>query len=326
MSKKYNWAILGGGKIAEKFAAELKLLDNANLYAAASRNLKNAQDFTDEFGFEKAYGSYRDMVADEKVDIVYIATPHSFHLEHSTLCLQHKKAVLCEKAFAINKQEAEQMVKIAKENHTFLMEAFWTRFKPQFSILLNVVKSKELGKLKFVKSDFMFKAEYNLDKRLYNIDLGGGSLLDIGIYPVFTSLVLLGKPDKIKAIADFSSTGADESIAMIFAYKNGAKAVLTSSFVSQCKNETELSFENGFVKVERYSKEPVLINKNGSKQYIEFDHGPGRGYHFEAAHVMECLDNNLVESPLLPHSFSLDLIEILDRVRNEIGLVYPNHD
>ena len=259
MSKKYNWAILGCGKIARKFSNDLKLLPNANLYATASRSLKNAIDFANEFGYEKSYGSYQEMVEDDNVDIVYIATPHSFHLEHTLLCLNHKKVVLCEKAFAINTKEVKQMINASKENNTFLMEAFWTIFQPQFLKIVEIVKSKELGKLKFVKSDFMFNAEFDSDKRLYNINLGAGSLLDIGIYPIFTSLFLLGKPKKIKTIANIRSTGVEDSIAMLFSYENGAMAVLTSSFESSCKNETELCFENGFIKVERMSNESVLM-------------------------------------------------------------------
>ena len=326
MSKKYNWAILGCGKIARKFSNDLKLLPNANLYATASRSLKNAIDFANEFGYEKSYGSYQEMVEDDNVDIVYIATPHSFHLEHTLLCLNHKKAVLCEKAFAINTKEVKQMINASKENNTFLMEAFWTIFQPQFLKIVEIVKSKELGKLKFVKSDFMFNAEFDSDKRLYNINLGAGSLLDIGIYPIFTSLFLLGKPKKIKTIANIRSTGVEDSIAMLFSYENGAMAVLTSSFESSCKNETELCFENGFIKVERMSNDPVLMNKNDADHFIDFDAISGSGYELEAAHVMECLDKNLIESPILPLSFSLDLMEIMDAVRKEANIVFPNHD
>lgn len=326
MSKKYNWAILGCGKIARKFSNDLKLLPNANLYATASRSLKNAEDFADEFGYEKAYGSYQEMVKDANVDIVYIATPHSFHLEHTLLCLNHKKAVLCEKAFAINSKEVKQMINASKKNNTFLMEAFWTIFQPQFLEIVKIVKSKELGELKFVKSDFMFNAEFDSDKRLYNIDLGAGSLLDIGIYPIFVSLFLLGKPSKIKTIANKRSTGVEDSIAMLFSYENGAMAVLTSSFESSCKNETELCFENGFIKVERMSDAPILMNKNGVDQFIDFETISGLGYELEAAHVMACLDKNLIESPILPLSFSLNLMEIMDAVRKEANIVFPNHD
>ena len=326
MSVKYNWAILGCGKIAGKFSNDLKLLPNANLYAAASRNLNNAEEFATEFGYEKAYGSYQEMVEDDEVDIVYIATPHSFHLEHTLLCLNHKKAVLCEKAFAINAKEVKIMIHAAKENNVFLMEAFWTIFQPQFLKISEIVKSKELGELKFIKSDFMFNAENDPDKRLYNINLGGGSLLDIGIYPIFTSLFFLGKPNKIKTIANIRPTGVEDSIAMLFGYDNGAMAVLTSSFESSCKNETELCFENGFIKVERNSNKPILMNKNGLNQSVDFDANSGMGYELEASHVMECLDKDLIESPILPHSFSLDLMEIMDAVRKGENIVYPDHD
>lgn len=326
MTKIYNWAILGCGKIAKKFTSDLKSLPNANLYAAASRQVGKAQNFIDEFGFEKAYDTYEAMVKDPKVDVVYVATPHSFHLKHTLLCLNHKKAVLCEKAFAINSKEVQQMIAASKKNNTFLMEAFWTRFQPQFLKLMEFVNSKELGELKFLKSDFMFNGEYNPENRLYSIELGGGSLLDIGIYPIFTSLILLGKPSKIKTIAHFSPTGSEESISVLFSYRNGATAVLTSSFACHSKNETELCFEKGFVKTERNSKTAILINKKGGTYPISFETSPHLGYHYEAAHVMECLDNKLIESSVLPHSFSLDLMEILDAVRKDAGIVYPNHD
>ena len=326
MSKRYNWAILGCGKIAKKFSKDLKTLPNAYLYATASRNFQKATDFAKEFGFEKAYGSYLEMVNDINVDIVYIATPHNFHLEHSLLCLNNKKAVLCEKAFAINSKEVEQMITASKANNTFLMEAFWTIFQPKFKKIREIVNSKELGELKFVKSDFMFNGEFNPKNRLYNIDLGGGSLLDIGIYPVFNSLMLLGIPDSIKTIAQFSKTGSEESIAILFGYKNGSTAILSSSFAANCKNETELCFENGFLKIDRVLNSPILMNKNGSISNPTYEREINLGYHREAAHVMECLDNNLIESNILPHSFSLSLIKTLDSIRKDANIIYPNHD
>lgn len=326
MAKKYNWAILGCGKIAKKFSTDLKTLPNANLYATASRDFQKATAFTKEFDFEKAYGSYLEMVKDVKVDIVYIATPHNFHLEHTLLCLNNKKAVLCEKAFAINSKEVEQMIAASVESNTFLMEAFWTVFQPKFKKIMEIVQSKELGELKFVKSDFMFNGEFNPNNRLYNIDLGGGSLLDIGIYPVFNSLMFLGKPDSIKTIPHFSSTGSEESISILFGYKNGSTAILSSSFAANCKNETELCFENGFLKIDRSRNSPILINKNGKESNIQIDSDSNLGYQLEAAHVMECLDNKLIESNILPHSFSLNLIKLLDRIRKDANIVYPNHD
>lgn len=326
MDKKYNWAILGCGKIARKFVADLSLLPNANLYAAASRSLDNAKEFAEELGFEKAYGSYQEMVEDPDVDIVYIATPHAKHLEHSLLCMNNKKAVLCEKAFAMNTKEVDQMIAASKSNNTFLMEAFWTIFSAKFIKVLELAKDKDLGQLRFVKSDFMFKADFDPDKRLYNIDLGAGSLLDIGIYPIFRSLMLLGKPTSIKTMANIRSTGVEDSISMLFAYENGAMAVLTSSFESSCNNETELCFENGFIKFIREPEFPILMEKNGVQEEIYIEQPKGMGYELEAIHVMECLDQGLTQSPLLPLSTSRDLMEILDWVRKDAGIVFPKHD
>lgn len=326
MKKKYNWAILGCGKIARKFVQDLSLLENANLYAAASRNLDNAEEFATDFGFDKAYGSYKEMVQDPEVDIVYIATPHAMHMEHSILCMEHKKAVLCEKAFAMNTKEVDRMIKVSKENDTFLMEAFWTIFSAKFIKVLELSKEEGLGQLKFVKSDFMFKAEFNPDKRLYNIDLGAGSLLDIGIYPIFRSLMLLGKPTSIKTLANLRSNGVEDSISMLFGYQNGAMAVLTSSFESSCHNETELCFEHGFIKFIREPEFPILVERDGVQEEIYIEQPKGMGYELEAKHVMECLDQGLIESPVLPLSLSRDLMEIMDAVRKDAGIIFPKHD
>lgn len=324
--KKYNWAILGCGRIAKTFASDLKLLSNANLYATASRSLKKAQDFGNEFGFEKAYGSYEEMVADPNVDIVYIATPHSYHMEHSILCMNHKKAVLCEKAFAINTKEVQRMIQTSKENNVFLMEAFWTRFNPSFLKVLEIIQTKELGELKTVKCDFMFNSPYDPQHRLFNMELGGGSLLDIGIYPVFTALMTLGIPDDIIATANLSKTGSDNYMNMQFSYNNNTNAVLTSGLTCDAFNDSEFYFEKGSVRISREYHRPFIIGKKGQIEEIEIDNGPGFGYQKEAEHVMECLDKNLKESPMLPLSFSLDLIQTLDKIREKTGIVYPNHD
>ena len=324
--KSYNWGILGCGKIAKKFTLELAELPNANLYATASRSKEKAQNFASEFNFKKAFGSYLEMIEDENVDVVYVATPHSFHKEHTLLCLNHKKPVLCEKAFAINSKEVEQMIAASKENNTFLMEAFWVIFRPKYLKVLEIIASENLGKLKFVKSDFMFNGEYNPQNRLYNINLGGGSLLDIGIYSIFTALMFLGVPDQIKTIPHFSPTGSEESISMLFGYNNGATAVLTSSFDSEYKNESELCFEHGIIKYDRFSKDPIILIKDKKSSEISFENGTHLGYKFEAIHVMECLDKNLKESPILPLSLSLKLMNILDKVRKDAGIIFPNHD
>lgn len=329
MSKTYNWAILGCGKIARKFAADLKILPNTRLYAAASRSLENARNFAAELGFEKAYGSYEEMVDDPRVDVVYIASPHSHHFEHALLCLNRRKAVLCEKAFAINSREVAGMIEASKTNNTFLMEAFWTRFQPSFLKVLEIIRSGELGALKMIHSDFAFNAEYNPEKRLYNVELGGGSLLDIGIYPIFMTLMAFGKPSEIKTLPVFCPTGAEESIMMAFKYPGGEIASLVSSFASYSSTQTEFSFENGFVRLNRRFYTPTTLTywKNWEdEKVIEFEKGAGFGYELEAAHVMECLDAGKTESDLMPLRFSADLMEIMDWVRTDAGIVFPTHD
>lgn len=325
MKKTYNWAILGCGKIAKKFASDLKLLDNANLYAVASRSLEKARKFADEFGFQKSYGSYGEMVADEAVDIVYIATPHTYHCKHTLLSLEYGKAVLCEKAFAINEGEVQKMIAVSKKHKVFLMEAFWTRFLPRFRKVLEIIDSKELGELKLIQSDFMFYAPFDPESRLYNLKLGGGSLLDIGIYPVFNALMTLGVPKNIEANAVLSPTGSDEYLTMVFEYDEGKKAYLKSGFTCDSFNDTFFHFDSGTIRISRELNDPVFIKKGKEVQSYVIDDGKGCGYQFEAAHVMECLDKGLIDSPVLPNSFSVQLIQILDEIRKKIKVAYPNH-
>jgi predicted dehydrogenase len=327
--KKYNWAVLGCGNIARKFVGDLKLLPNANLYAAASRDLGRAKHFAGEWGFDKAYGSYAEMVNDPDVDVVYIATPHSHHREHSLLCLNHKKAVLCEKAFSLNSNEVNEMIEAAQANNTFLMEAFWTMFQPSFSQAMEILNSGELGKLKIVRSDFAFNAPFDKDKRLYNVELGGGSLLDIGIYPVFAALTSLGTPQSIKTFADFSPTGSEESINIIFKYTDGEMANLTSSFAAHSPIQTEYLCEKGYLVLNPrwFTPTNITIMKEGEEpKLLPKQHIEGWGYQYEAQHVMECLDNGLIESPKMTWKLSRDLIAVLDRIRIDAGIFFGDRD
>ena len=327
--KKYNWAILGCGHIANKFVSDLKLLPNANLYAVSSRDLQRANDFKSKYGFDVAYGSYIEMVNDPKLDAVYIATPHAYHHDHAMLCLNHKKAVLCEKAFAINKNEAEEMIACAKENNTFLMEAFWTMFQPSFIQAMEILKSGELGKLHIVRSDFAFNAPFIEEKRLYNVNLGGGSLLDIGLYPVFAALTSLGKPKTVKTFAHFSSTGAEESISIIFKYTGGEMANLTSSFAAHSPTQTEYWCENGYMILNPrwFMPTNITVVKNGEEpRSFRPGHNEGFGYQYEAAHVMKCLDEEKIESDRMTWQTTLDLMETLDRIRIDAGIFFPEHD
>ena len=328
MTRTYNWAILGCGRIARKFSSDLKLLPNARLYAAAAREYSRAAEFARENSYEKAYGSYEEMLADPEVDIVYVATPHSHHHAHVLMCLQAGKAVLNEKAFALNLAEAQEMVDLARSKGLFLMEAFWTRFQPSFLKALEILNSGDLGKLKVVRSDFAFNAPKDPEKRLYNVELGGGSLLDIGIYPVFAALTALGIPRRIKALASFAGTGAEESIAMVFQYPGGELASLYSSLATYSFVTTEYNCERGSILLARRWMAPTTVTvwREGNQEDTYSFETQGFGYQHEATHVMACLDSGKTESDLMPLDFTLSMMETLDRIRMETGIVFPGRD
>lgn len=321
-NKTIKWGIIGLGKIANKFATDLATIKDAELAAVASRNQENADDFAEKYNAKKAYNSYEALVKDTEVDAVYIATPHSFHKEHSILCLQHKKAVLCEKPFAMNLQEVEEMIAVAKENNVLLMEALWTYFLPNYKYVLDIYNSKKFGDLLELKADFGFKPEYNLESRLIKKEVGGGSLLDIGIYPIFAALSTLGNPEKIEATATFFETGADSECNMTFYYKN-AKAILKSTLLENTPTEAIFTFEKAIVKINTMFHQPstVTIIKNDNQETIDFDYKT-IGYNFETEHFNNLIRENKKESDVMTFDFSKNLIKILDEVRSSIGLEY----
>lgn len=318
-----RWGILGCGKIAHKFAQDLLTVSNARLEAVASRSADKSATFAERYQANVSYDSYVSLCQDPCVDVVYIATPHVFHFEHSMLCLQHSKAVLCEKPFALNSKEVHQMIALAKEKNVFLMEAMWTLFLPHFQYVLNLIASNELGGITHLKADFGHPFDFDPDSRIYNKSLGGGSLLDIGIYPVMAALNMLGVPDEIEASAQMSSTGVDESCSMQFRYKNGVSAALFSSVVESTKTEVILTFEKGTVTIHSRFHQPSHVTVTKDKEVIEKEFEVlTNGYSYEAEHVTTLLLDGIKESAVMTFDKSLELIQTLDKIRAKIGLVY----
>ena len=321
-TKNIRWGIIGLGKIANKFATDLVTIENIELVAVASRSQQNADEFAAKYNCKKAYNSYLALVNDPEVDAVYIATPHSFHKEHTILCLQHKKAVLCEKPFAMNLQEVTEMIAVAKENNVLLMEALWTFFLPHFNYVLEMVKSDKYGKLKEVEADFGFKSKYDVESRLLKKEIGGGGLLDIGIYPIFAAIATLGNPDSMEAKATFFETGADSECTIVFNYKE-AKATLKSTLLEETPTEAIFTFEKAVIKIHTRFHEPapVTILENGKEKTMNFD-CKTNGYNFEAEHFSQLIRDGKKESDIMTFEFSRNLITALDKVRNSIGLEY----
>ena len=325
---KIRWGILGCGRIARKFAADLRLVADAELTAIASRNKETLELFAKDFPCNHLHNSYESLVVNNEVDVIYVATPHSHHYEHTILCLNHDKAVLCEKAFAINSRQAMEMVKTAKERKVFLMEALWTKFLPHYKKLQELLQQKALGDIKSVLVNFGFKTSDQSPRRLFDPLLGGGTLLDIGIYNVFMAISVLGKPDAIEATMTPSSTGVDEQIAVLFKYNSGAMAQLFSSFVTNLPIQAEINGTEGNITLTTRFYEPsatiqLYRQLPGENEIIAVEKEAGFGYQYEARHVNECLKNGITESPVMTHADTLLLMEILDRIRNKARIEYP---
>jgi len=323
MSEKIKWGILGLGKIAAKFCEGLKDANNAEVYAVGSRDLQKAKEFGEMYGSKYTYGSYTELIEDEKVDVIYIATPHAYHHELALECIHHGKAVLCEKPFAMNLEQAREVITLARQKNVFIMEALWTAFLPHFQDLEKKFKTGEFGALKSLQADFGFTAAFDASKRLFNKSLGGGSLLDIGIYPVFLAYRLLGKPDSITAEAQLAETGVDESCDIRFYYNNDIKVELNSTFKEDTPTEAILEFEDSKIIVNSRFHEPTSITTHQKDKHEVKDYGvENNGYTFEAEHVGEMFKQGRLESDIWTHQNTLDLMELLDTIRKEIKLEY----
>jgi predicted dehydrogenase len=328
MNKKYKWGILAPGKMAVKFAKGLQLLENAELYAVGSRDKSRAKQFAHDLGFKKYFGSYEELVSDPELEIVYIASPHSHHKEQTLLCIRNGKNVICEKAFALNAGEVMEMTAEARERDVFLMEALWPPFQPFYIKAKEILARGETGRIMHMHAWFSFEPPYDPADRKFNLSLGGGSLLDIGIYPVIDCLTFMGVPDDISAMATFAQSGSEESICVIFRYNDGRTASLYSSFKTDSGIGCRLLCENGNITVSRGRdmNQKVVVEIRGIDEEVFVFSPEAMGYHWEAQEVMRCLDKGLKESPVVPLSFSTDLITTLDRIRHAAGIVFPGRD
>jgi len=298
LDKNIRWGILGCGKIAHKFAEDLSSIPNAKLYAVASRNLQKAQDFASihEQTPIITFGSYEELCKDNAIDVIYIATPHVFHYENTLMCLNYKKAVLCEKPFAMNCAQVKEMIRMAQKHDVFLMEALWTYF---------------------------FDAPFDEDSRLFDKKLGGGSLLDVGIYPLFAALSILGYPKNISAEAKIGKTEVDETCTIQLDYGNGVTASLFSAITQKTDTTAVIELEKGTIHINSRFHEPssITIIEGKQSKCITFD-VTTNGYNFEAMHVQEMLIQNRTESTLMTFAKSKQLIRLLDTVREKIDLKY----
>lgn len=319
-----KWGIMGLGRIAHKFAIDLPFVEDAELVAVASRSIDKARGFADKFKVPHAFGSYEELVNFPDLDVVYIATPHSEHARCSILCLTHGVGVLCEKPFAMNAQEVSDMIVQARKSDCFLMEAMWSRFMPGIMKAKELVDSGAIGDVRIIQADFGFPAVFDPSHRVFKRSLGGGALLDIGIYPAFLSLLILGYPDKILASSSFGSTEVDESTSILYQYEQSAQAVLHCTFLANTRTEAFIYGTRGHIHIKgrfHETKEIVWVREDGSSTHFPFDRET-IGYNFEVEEVVRCLQAGKKESDLWSLDNSSQLIRLLDETRRAAGIHY----
>jgi predicted dehydrogenase len=325
MTKKIRWGILGTGRIAGEFAQGLSVLADAELVAVGSRTQEAANLFADKFNVARRHASYEALANDAEVEVIYISTPHSLHAENTLLCLQAGKAVLCEKPFAINAAQTQQMVDLARQKKLFLMEAMWTRFLPVLVKVRELLAQGAIGQVRMLAADFGFRTDFNPQGRLFNPDLGGGALLDVGIYPVALASMVLGAPNRITGLAHLGQTGVDEESAFILGYPQGQLAVLYTAVRTSTPQEATLMGDKGQLRIHSPWWKPTKLTLAVAGQPEQVFDLPfsGNGYNYEAEEVGRCLRAGKLESDLIPLNETLSMMQTLDELRRQWGLKYP---
>ena len=325
-----NWGIIGPGNIAHDFARDLELIRPAQkITAVLGDHPENAAAFCKAFNVKDSFTGLGKFIKNATVDIVYIATPHPLHYEEALACLEHKIHVLCEKPMTINPKQCEKLIKASEKNGCFLMEAMWIRFLPGIQKVLSLIKDGSIGKLVSVKASIGYKAPKDDNNRYFNPELGGGSLLDLGIYPVFLAHLLLGTPDVIKAAGRLTEKGVDETCAVLLEYQKGQHALLDSSIVTQTDQPAIITGEKGVIKILNPWFEKTIgveLQLYGQEKKIFPCEWEGHGLQFEIEEVLRCIRNNHIESDLFPHAFSLQLNETLEEIRDQINVTYNMYE
>jgi predicted dehydrogenase len=320
-----RWGILATGKIAAAFLADLRLLPDAEVIAVGSRTPESARMFADRHGIPRAYGSWAELAADADVDVVYVATPHPAHHEAAMTCLAAGRAVLCEKPFTLDRATSEDLVGTARDRGLFLMEAMWMRCNPIVLQMRELIAGGAIGDVTTVQADFGIAGPFPPEHRIRARALGGGALLDLGVYPVSLAHFVLGVPDQVRAWASLTPEGVDENTGIIFGYDSGAMATLSCGLVGETPKTAVITGTKGQIEVGSplYRPSQLVLHRDGADPEIMPADQHGGGLQHEAAEVQRCLRAGLLESPLVPHTATLEVMSLLDTVRAQIGVTYP---
>jgi predicted dehydrogenase len=328
MTDPIRWGILGTGAIADSFTDDLARVPDAEAVAVAvgSRSTAAAARFAGRHGIGRAFGSWAELAADPDIDVVYVATPHTAHHAAASLCLEAGKAVLCEKPFTINAGEARRLVDQAQKHGVFLMEAIWMLTNPAIRRLVELVTDGAIGALRSVHADFGLAGPFEPDHRLRDPQLGGGALLDLGVYPVSLAHLLLGLPATIATSAQLTAEGVDANTGILIGYDSGAVALLSCSIEAASPCVATITGTRGLITLERpfFRPDGFLLHRNGAEpQQVSMPYD-GLGYVHEIQETGRCLRAGLLQSPLVPWRHSLEVMLTLDSVREQIGVGYPS--
>ena len=323
--EKIRWGILGTGRIAGDFATGLAALEDAELVAVGSRTQESADRFAERFDIPHRHPTYDALAADPDVDIIYIATPHTLHKENTITCLRAGKGVLCEKPFAINSAEAQEMIDCARASGGFLMEAMWTRFLPHIREMARRISDGQIGDIRLIQADFCYRAPLNPERRTFNPELGGGALLDVGVYPISLAHHLLGEPARIASLAHLGETGVDELAGILFQYDDGALAVLSTAVRASTPQTLVISGTQGEIRTHDRWWAPAgfTISRDGHEAETVLPATVGNGWNYEAAACGRCLREGLTEHELMPLDETLAIMRLMDGLRADWGLRYP---
>jgi predicted dehydrogenase len=326
MKKTVNWGLVGTGGITNAFARGLKAAEGANIAAVASRSREHAERFAAEHGARKAYADFEAMLDDRDVDIVYIGVPHSAHRELALKAFQAGKAVLCEKPAAINAAELALMIESARKHHVFFMEAMWARFVPPVCKAREWLADGLIGEVRQVQGNFGFRVNVPPESRLRNINLGGGALLDAGVYPIsFASMAFGGtRPRKISGTLTLGDTGVDEETAALIDWGPHKTAFVSAAISLATVNDVWIYGTDGYIHLPAFvfCHSANLVIPGRPPYHWEGDFR-GNGYHYEAEAVMDCLREGRTESGIMPLDESLVIAEIMDEIRRQAGFRYP---
>lgn len=325
---KINWGILATGKIAGRMADALTYVENSNLLAVASRSLEKAKQFAAEKNIPKFYGSYEELVADPEINLIYIATPVVCHYENIMLCLNNGKNVLCEKPFTLNEQQAREAFALAKGKNLFLMEAHWSQFLPGIIKVKDIIKSNIIGKISSIQADFCYKPVFDPANKWFNLELGGGALLDLGVYPIALAISVSDYPVNIESETTIGNTGVDIFNTINFQHENASKSVLTCGINAQAPVEALITGENGYIKIPEYFHHPhKIILKTEDNLPVEIDVSyVGNGLNYQAVQVNKCLMAGMTVCPEFPPDKTLEILKIIDLIRKKCNLKYPQEN